>query len=134
MLLSTKHLSITGSSKLKPRFVGPFSVLAHVGPAAYRLQMNGRFKTVHPVFHVSLLRPHVEGGGARAPPAPVEREGEEEWEVERLLTHRGSTSRRRQFLVRWRGFDTSQDSWLNEDELEHAKEILEAYKRDKKLE
>ena len=75
VLLSSRNLNVAGSPKLKPRFVGPFKVLARVGPASYRLALPDRFRSVHPVFHVSLLKPHVAGGSSHAPPQPVVRDG-----------------------------------------------------------
>ena len=83
-------MNLKHSPKLKPRFLGPFRVVARVGPSAYKLQMQGRFKTVHPVFHISLLKPHVAGGSAQPPPMPVEAAEEEEYEVEKILQHRRS--------------------------------------------
>ena len=43
VLLSTKNLKLPGSQKLCPRRVGPFKVLQHVGAAAYKLDLAGRF-------------------------------------------------------------------------------------------
>ena len=53
MLLSSKTLHLAGTRKLRARYVGPFRVIERIGRTAYRLDLKGRFKQVHNVFHVS---------------------------------------------------------------------------------
>ena len=53
VLLSSKTLHLAGTRKLWARFVGPFRELECVGKTAYRLDLRGRFKDVHNVFHIS---------------------------------------------------------------------------------
>ncbi|KAK2979891.1 hypothetical protein RJ640_023962 [Escallonia rubra] len=59
------------------RYEGPFPIIAKVGKVSYRLELSPRLK-IHPVFHVSLLKPHYadmedpsRGESHRAPTAVV---------------------------------------------------------------
>ncbi|MBW0506654.1 hypothetical protein O181_046369 [Austropuccinia psidii MF-1] len=45
------------TKKLSQRWLGPFEVLKEVGSHAYHLKSPLQWKSVHPVFHVSLLEP-----------------------------------------------------------------------------
>ena len=86
-LLSSKTLHLAGTKKLRSRFVGPFRVIERVGKTSYRLDLRGRFKDVHNIFHVSQLRKHIPGGSSENPPEPIQVKGEEHFEVEALLQH-----------------------------------------------
>ena len=88
MLLSLKTLHLAGTRKLRARFFGPFRVLECVGKTAYRLDLRGRFKDVHNVFHVSQLKKHIPGGSSENPPEPIQVEGEEHFDIDALLQHR----------------------------------------------
>ena len=57
VLLSTRNLRLKLPRKLQDWYVGPFKVPKPVGPTAYKLDLShsSALKTIHPVFHVSLL-------------------------------------------------------------------------------
>ena len=42
--------------KLSPRYVGPYDFLQMVGKVAYELMLPSELASVHPVFHVSMLK------------------------------------------------------------------------------
>ena len=116
------NLHLATVRKLRQRFVGPFQVLQLVGQTDYKLDLKGRFVGVHDVFHISQLRPHVPGGSSAAPPDPVE--GEAQYEVEYLIRHRAQRGGTR-YLVRWTGYGPEHDKWIHEDNLGHAKALLD---------
>ncbi|XP_070020379.1 uncharacterized protein [Nicotiana sylvestris] len=41
---------------LSPRYIGPYRVIRKVGQVAYELDLPSDLESVHPVFHVSMLR------------------------------------------------------------------------------
>jgi len=45
--------------KLSPRFIGPFEVLRRIGEVAFELALPPNLSSVHPVFHVSMLRKYI---------------------------------------------------------------------------
>ena len=45
------------SRKLSEKNVGPFEVIAKVGPQSYTVRLPDTYRSVHPVFHISQLEP-----------------------------------------------------------------------------
>lgn len=118
--LSTVNLSLpaTLSKKFKAKFVGPYEVVRVVSQVAYKLKLP-RHLSIHPVFHVSLLRPWRTDSEfpshtpvyTRPPPVDV---GENRFEVESLLKKRYrrlGRGGRWEYLVRWRGYGPDDDTW-----------------------
>ena len=117
------------SRKLAPKREGPFKITDVLGPVTYHLELPHQWR-IHPVFHASLLSPYRETDayGPNFPqPPPDLIEGEEEFEVEAIITHR-KRGRGYQFLIKWVGYPSSDNTWETEGHLKGAQEILSEYK------
>ncbi|WMV58333.1 hypothetical protein MTR67_051718 [Solanum verrucosum] len=42
--------------KHSPRYVGPYQILRRIGKVAYELDLPNELASVHPIFHVSMLK------------------------------------------------------------------------------
>ena len=132
--MHTKHFPFKSSKgalvkNLLPRWIGPFPVAQSVGKVAYRLQLPAHLK-LHPVFHVSKLRPYRSYGRTQPPPPPVLLDGQEEYVVDLVHAHRDvgrGKSRARQYLVRWHGYAHEHDTWEPEANLSNAQDMVDAY-------
>jgi hypothetical protein len=127
--LESKNLKIPYQSrKLAPKREGPFKIKEVLGPVTYRLTLLKQWK-IHDVFHACLLTPYKELHGpneTRPPPDLVE--GQEEYEIEAIILHRLHKNRETTYLIKWKGYNSSENSWIPESELTNAEEELNAYK------
>jgi hypothetical protein len=132
--LSAENIRTTRPSrKLAERRLGPFRIAEIVSKSAVRLDLPPHLRTIHPVFHVSLLEP-VSGddipGRRQVPPPPIEVEGELEWEVESILASR-LRHRKLYYLVQWSGFtdDNDRTSWEPATNLWNASALVTEFHR-----
>ena len=130
VLLSTRNLQVDLHlpKKLRRKFVGPYKVIEVVSSLAYRLDLPPDWK-VHPVFHVDTLKRYhqsTEFAREEKPPPPIIFAGEEEYEVEAILKHKGQGARCL-YQVMWKGYPITEASWEPESHLQNAPQILEEY-------
>jgi len=134
VLLSTKDLKwqMKGrrSEKLTEHFVGSYKVKGIVSSNAIELELPKSIK-IHPVVNVSRVRLYklqIEGQ-KKTPPKLVIIEGEEEFEVEKILNKRIVWGKDK-FLVQWKGYTAEEDTWENRENLGNAKELVEEFERE----
>ena len=132
--LKTDHLQIpsTSARKLAPCWVGPFPILQRITDVTYRLQLPEHWR-IHPSFHVSVLKLHHGPAKPQQQPVFTVSGQDSKYEIERIIAHRLGAQDRLQYLVRWTGFDASEDMWLPEPKLGGAQRLMAKYKRDSGL-
>ncbi|KAG8377407.1 hypothetical protein BUALT_Bualt08G0029800 [Buddleja alternifolia] len=115
------------------KYEGPYPVVAKVGKVSYGLDLPSTLK-IHPVFHVSMLRPYQEdeedpsrGASHRAPPVVTKSFDKE---IEEVLSHK--VVRRRgvkpttHYYIKWKGLPESEATWESQDDLW---QLSDSYKR-----
>jgi len=133
-MLSTKDLKyqMVGrrTEKLTERFVGPYRVKEIISSNVVKLELPSTVK-IHPVVNVSRVQRYVGQveEQRKEQPAPVIIEGEEEWEVERILNKRKVRGKDK-YLVHWKGFMVESDTWEGRENLENAKEVVEEFEKE----
>ena len=79
------------------------------------------------MFHVDLLTPYRETefhgpNYARPPPDLI---GEEQYKVEQVLDeHNYGRWKKKQYLVKWKGYPDSDNQWLDAKDMENAQELI----------
>jgi transposase InsO family protein len=125
--LLTKNLRTRRpTKKLDKVKVGPFFISKQISPVNYRLALPKDAK-IHPVFHTSLLEP-------ADPRTPIQKDfhyqadGQDEWEVEKIITHRGK-GQRIEYLVKWLGYPDSENTWEPVAHLKNCRQLLAQYQQ-----
>lgn len=118
--------------KLSQQRVGPFKILAKVGNLAYKLDLPPTM-LVHPVISIAQLEPKVSGDDPYLRPRndnqpAVENQDEAypSFEIESLLDKR-ITRGTPQYLVKWKGWDHSWNTWYKAQDLGEAEDLVKEY-------
>lgn len=131
VLLSTANLRLkTGTRKLLPRYIGPFTITKRINRAAYQLHLPDSLK-IHNVFYISNLVPFFPSSNA-PPPLPDVIDGSPEWEVDHIIAHElrsqgAKRAKQRWYLIRWKGYAPEFDTWEPEKNLKNCPDILREY-------
>ena len=134
VLLSTKDLKwqMVGqhSEKLFEWFVGPYKIKAIISSNVVELELPATVK-IHLVVNVSWIKWYVDqvNGQRKEMPQPVVIEGEEEWEVEKILNKRKVRGKDK-FLVQWKGFTAEGDTWESRENLQNAGDLLRKFEEE----
>jgi len=128
VLLNLKNYQTTERA-LQPWYKGPFKIIEKLSLVMFQLRIPPRYRVLHPVFHASKLTQYSESiihGQKATPPPPTLIQGQEEWEVEKILDSRQRQGKN-EYLVRWKGYTQGDNTWEPEDNLQNAGEKLQEY-------
>ena len=122
------------TAKLAARRHGPFPVKQVLSPVTYKLSLPSTWN-IHPVFHTDLLTPYratpFHGENYQHPPAELV-QGQEEYEVKAVLDKRHyGRKKKRQYLVKWKGYLDSNNEWVDHVDM-HAPEAIKEYEETRK--
>jgi transposase InsO family protein len=124
--LKTKNLRTKkASKKLDHVKVGPFLVKEVKGPNTIELELP-KDTRIHPVFHISLLEP-------ADPETPLqetfqcEPEDGDTYEVEAIVGEQDG-----QFLVKWKGYPDTENTWHFERDLGDCKKALRNWRNSRR--
>ncbi|MBW0475506.1 hypothetical protein O181_015221 [Austropuccinia psidii MF-1] len=130
--LSSNNIKSTRpTKKLSERWLGPFTILKKISTHAYHLKLPSQLKSIHLVFHISLLEPVKTStipNRHQEPPTSIIIEEEEEWEFSQIMD---SKLKRRKlwYLVEWKGFsqDPERSTWEPAKNLKNCPELVKDF-------
>jgi hypothetical protein len=122
VLLSTKNITFKhpGSTKFLPKWVGPFKVTKQINDVAFQLELPETMRRLHPVFHISLIKPYVASGTVQPPPPALVDEEGVLWRVDSLLDRRETKRGHKkvtEYLIKWAGFGHEHNTWEPADNI-----------------
>ena len=103
-----------------PKWIGPFTVSKLVGTVAVKLDLPHPW-TIHPVFHLLLIKPHHANGSVQPPGRLAYIDGDPQYAVDYILNQRIAKKGRKsetQYLIRLSGWGPAHDTWESESNID----------------
>src|ERR1700712_2580900 len=134
--VSSEHIKTTRpAKKLSEQYLGPFEISAQVGTRSFMLKMPTTLRGIHPVFHVSQLKPFNPSSipnRTQPPPPPVEFDGEPVYEVAAILDSKVDKRFRTaplRYYIQWEGYQGTdlEFDWVGWNDVVNAQEALDAF-------
>ena len=104
------------SDKLDYTKLGPFRVSKVLGPVNYELDLPAKMR-IHPRFHISVLEPADPETPLQTNPPGIDPSSQSaEYEVETILDRRltkrqGRKPQKWEYLIKWKGYEASENTW-----------------------
>ncbi|KAK3506929.1 hypothetical protein QTP70_031209 [Hemibagrus guttatus] len=132
--LSTRDICLRlPCKKLRPRYIGPFTILRQIDDVTYELQLPRQYH-ISPTFHVSLLKPFTDSVlptpsvEPEVPPLPEIDTDNTTYQVREVMNSR-QRGGRLQYLVDWEGYGPEERSWVDRDDILDPSLLVEFHQR-----
>ena len=123
--LATKNITTKRpSKKLDYKYIGPYRVTKKISENNYQLDLPPKVR-IHPIFHISLLEDAKDVNPQDTGRDDVEVK-DEEYEAEKILDTRKQDGRI-EYLVKWKGYDNSENTWEPAKHLMNAQRLLKRF-------
>lgn len=133
--INAEHISSTRPmQKFTKQYLGPFTVIKRIGSLSYKLDFPNYMWQIHPVFHISQLKPYPPNtipNRTQSPLSPIEVDDETKYKVTKVLDSKVDQWWRAcplLYYVHWRGYEDTLDefSWVLATEI-HTDELVPAF-------
>ena len=114
--------------------IGPFEIVRKVSDLAFELKLPNNMRC-HPVFHVSLLEPFHENdfpNRKRIRRKNFKLTTDTIEKIPERIIDRRTYNRKNRYLIRWKGLDSKEDTWIDEEQIFDKQLIQEYYRNLKK--
>jgi hypothetical protein len=108
-------------NKLNYKKLRPFRIREKIRLLNYKLELS-EIMRIHLIFHVSLLEKALQNTRQQE----VKVEPEIKYKVDRILDH-DKISGQEQYLVKWKGYLPSENTWESKKHLQNAQKALSSY-------
>ena len=120
------------TKKFSEKYLSPYEIINQACPLSWTLHLPDTMRTIHPVFHVSMLEPSTLNSipDRTQPPLPqVLIDGKPEYEISEILDSKLDNQChicKLLYLVRWFGYEGTDEetSWLPTNKPAHASNIV----------
>ena len=130
--IDLKNVPIDSTKKLQHKFLGPFTITDVIVPKmTFCLELPLEWK-IHPVFHISKLKKHIEDDifesrkALRPLPEIIGKDNHEEYKIE-CIVNKQIFCRQLQYLVNWKGYPDYENTWEPLHNLSNASEAISKY-------
>ena len=120
------------SKKLTEKYLGPLEIIAQVSSVSFTLHLPNSMRSIHPVFHISMLEPSTPNqfpNQIQIPkPLIIIINSDSKYKISEILDSCIDKQHKCKllYLVKWAGYKGTDEetSWLPASELRHASEVV----------